>query len=224
MQKTIGRLAEKTPEVCETVSGLLVKKAFTYQIMALNDLHVFSQLSIANISLRITIAYSGAFGVLKHRLKQIFESVESLPDEESKGPAFGVHERLTVKYESEKHISLHWRSDPISDMVSDSVVALVLNISREIPKAVVESEEATKTEEENNKKAEKVIHALLVSLFGDVKFGENGKLVISVDGNVAHLDKQSGNFESENEGLKERVRVAFQRIQNVVKPIPLSVS
>ena len=151
--------------------------------------------------------------------------MESLPDEESEGPAFCVHERLSVKYESEKHISLHWRLDPISDMVSDSVVALVLNISREIPKAVVESEEATKTEEENNKKAEKVIHALLVSLFGDVKFGENGKLVISVDGYVAHLDnKQSGNAESENEGLKERVRVAFQRIQNAVKPISLSVS
>ena len=57
-----------------------------------------------------------------------------------------------------------------------------------------------------------------------MKFGENGKLVISVDGNVAHLDKQSGNVESENEGLKERVRVAFQLVQNAVKPIPLSVS
>ena len=52
-------------------------------------------------------------------------------------------------------------------MVSGSVVALVLNISREIPKVVVESEEATKTEEENSKKAEKVVHALLVSLLGD---------------------------------------------------------
>ena len=48
--------------------------------------------------------------------------------------------------------------------------------------------------------------------------------MISVDGNVAHLYKQSGNVESENEGLKERVQVAFQLIQNVVKPIPLSVS
>ena len=45
MAKTIGRLAENTPEVGETVSGLLVKKAFTYQIMALDDLHAFSQLS-----------------------------------------------------------------------------------------------------------------------------------------------------------------------------------
>ena len=87
MAKTIGRLAEKTPEVSETVSGLLV--------------------STANISQRITIAYTGAFGVLEHRLKQIFESVESLPDEESEGPAFRVHDRLTVKYESEKHISLY---------------------------------------------------------------------------------------------------------------------
>ena len=48
--------------------------------------------------------------------------------------------------------------------------------------------------------------------------------MISVDGNVSQLGKQSGNVESENEGLKERVRVAFQRIQNAVKPIPLSVS
>ncbi|RVX04690.1 Cleavage and polyadenylation specificity factor subunit 3-I [Vitis vinifera] len=182
MAKTIGRLAEKTPGVGETVSGLLVKKGFTYQIMAPDDLHVFSQLSTANVTQRITIPYTGAFGVIKHRLKQIYESVESLPDEESEVPAFRVHERVTVKHEGHK------------------------------------------TEEENGKKAEKVIHALLVSLFGDVKLGENGNLVISVDGNVAHLDKQSGNVESENEGLKERVRVAFQRIQNAVKPIPLSVS
>ncbi|KAF8380834.1 hypothetical protein HHK36_028329 [Tetracentron sinense] len=223
MAKTIGRLAEKTPETGETVCGLLVKKGFTYQIMAPDDLHVFSQLSTANIIQRITIPYSGAFGVIKHRLKQIYESVESALDEESESPTLRVHERVTVKQESEKHISLHWASDPISDMVSDSIVALILNINREIPKVLVESE-VIKTDEENEKKAEKVIHALLVSLFGDVKLGEDGKLVIRVDGNVAHLDGQSGDVESENESLKERVRTAFGRIQSAVKPIPLSAS
>lgn len=223
MAKTIGRLAEKTPEVGETVSGILVKKGFTYQIMAPDDLHIFSQLSTANITQRITIPYSGAFGVVKFRLEQIYESVESSTDEESGVPTLRVHDRVTLKQDSEKHLSMHWTSDPISDMVSDSIVALVLNISREIPKVVIESE-AVKSEEESGKKAEKVIHALLVSLFGDVKLGDNGKLVISVDGNVAHLDKQSGDVESENEGLKERVRTAFRRIQSAVKPIPLSAS
>uniref|UniRef100_A0A7N0TX10 Cleavage and polyadenylation specificity factor subunit 3-I n=1 Tax=Kalanchoe fedtschenkoi TaxID=63787 RepID=A0A7N0TX10_KALFE len=221
MAKTIGRLAEKTPEVGEAVSGLLVKKGFTYQIMAPDDLHVFSQLSTSSIIQRITIPYAGAFGVIKHRLKQIYESVESVQDEESELPAFRVHDRVTVRQESEKHISLHWSSDPISDMVSDSVVAMVLNISRDIPKVVVESE-AIQTEEENRKKAEKIIHALLVSLFGDVKLGEEGKLVITVDGNVALLDKQSGEVESENESLRERVRTAFRRVQSSLKPIPLS--
>lgn len=221
MAKTIGKLAERVPEVGETVSGLLVKKGFTYQIMAPDDLRVFSQLSTANVTQRITIPYSGAFAVIKHRLKQIYESVESSTDEESGVPTLQVHDRVTVKQESENHISLHWTADPISDMVSDSIVALVLNANREMSKVVVESEPVV-SEEEDARKAEKIVHALLISLFGDVKFGENGKLVISVDGNVAHLDKQSGDVESENEGLKERVRMAFQRIRSSVKPIPLS--
>ncbi|KAI9176305.1 hypothetical protein LWI28_001029 [Acer negundo] len=178
MAKTIGRLAEKTPEVGETDIAILVKKGFTYQIMAPDDLHIFSQLSTAYVT-------------------------------------------TLVPLDSEKHISMHWTSDPVSDMVSDSIVALVLNISREMPKVVVESE-AMKSEEESGKKAEKVINALLVSLFGDVKLGENGKLVIKVDGIVAHLDKQNGDIESENQGLKERVRTAYMRIQCAVKPIPLS--
>ncbi|EXC33626.1 Cleavage and polyadenylation specificity factor subunit 3-I [Morus notabilis] len=223
MAKAIGKLAEKTPEVGDIVSGLLVKKGFSYQIMAPDDLHVFSQLATANITQRITIPYSSAFSVIKHRLKQIYDSVESSTDEESGVPTLRVHDRVTVKHESDKHISLHWTSDPISDMVSDSVVALVLNINREVPKVVVESED-TKTEEDNEKKAEKVIYALLVSLFGDVKLRGNGKIMINVDGNVAQLDKQSGDVESENEGLKERVRTAFRRIQSAVKPIPLSSS
>ncbi|KAG7658019.1 Pre-mRNA 3'-end-processing endonuclease polyadenylation factor C-term [Arabidopsis suecica] len=224
LAKTIGRLAEKTPDVGDTVSGILVKKGFTYQIMAPDELHVFSQLSTATVTQRITIPFVGAFGVIKHRLEKIFESVESSTDEESGLPALKVHERVTVKQESEKHISLQWSSDPISDMVSDSIVALILNISREVPKIVMEEEDAVKSEEENGKKVEKVIYALLVSLFGDVKLGENGKLVIRVDGNVAQLDKESGEVESEHSGLKERVRVAFERIQSAVKPIPLSAS
>lgn len=221
MAKTIGRLAERIPEDGEHVSGLLVKKGFSYQIIAPDDLHVFSQLSTANVTQRITIPYSGAFGVIKHRLKQIYESVESSTDEESEVPTLRVHERVTVRQDSENHLSLQWTADPISDMVSDSVVALVLNASREMPKVVVETE-PVKDEAEEQKKTEKIVHALLLNLFGNVKYGEDGRLVISVDDNVAYLDKQKGEVESENEGLKERVKVAFRRIQTAVKPIPVS--
>lgn len=221
MAKTIGKLAEQTPENGESVSGLLVRKGFSYQIIAPDDLHVFSQLSTANVTQRITIPYSGAFGVIKHRLKQIYDSVESSTDEESGVLTLRVHERVTVRQDSENHLSLQWTADPISDMVSDSIVALVLNTSREMPKVVVETE-PEKDEAEEKKKTEKIVHALLLNLFGNVKYGEDGRLVISVDENVAYLDKQKGEVESENEGLKERVKVAFRRIQTAVKPIPVS--
>ncbi|KAK9144101.1 hypothetical protein Sjap_004004 [Stephania japonica] len=221
MAKTIGRLAEKPPEVGDTVSGLLVKKGFTYQIMAPDDLPIFSQLSTATVTQRISVPYSGAFVVIKHRLKQIYESVESPPVSESEGPTLLVHERVTIKQESEKHVSILWTSDPISDMISDSVVALILNISREMPTV---TDETAKTDEENEKTIEKVVQSLLVSLFGDVKTNGPGKLVINVDGNVANLDTQTGEVGSENESLKERVKTAFRRIQSAMKPIPLSAS
>nr|XP_043622460.1 cleavage and polyadenylation specificity factor subunit 3-I [Erigeron canadensis] len=223
MAKTIGKLAEQIPENGENVSGLLVRKGFSYQIIAPEDLHVFTQLSTAIITQRITIPYSGAFGVIQHILKQIYQSVESSTDEESGVPTLRVHDRVTIRQESENHLSLQWSADPISDMVSDSVVALVLNASREMPKVVVEME-PEKDEAEEQKNFEKKVHALLLNLFGNVKYGEDGRLVISVDENVAYLNKQTWEVESLNEGLKERVKVATQRAQATWKPIPVSAN
>ena len=138
-------------------------------------------------------------------------------------PAIVVHGTVTVTKESEEHVSLQWASDPISDMVSDSVVAVVLNISREGPR-VTAVEETTETEEQKERMAQKVIYALLVSLFGDVKVGDGGKLVVTVDGDMASVDRSSGDVECENEGLKERVKTAVRRIQSAVQPIPLSAN
>ncbi|PKA64102.1 Cleavage and polyadenylation specificity factor subunit 3-I [Apostasia shenzhenica] len=222
MAKTVGRLAEKTPEVGDVVSGLLVRKGFTYQIMAPEDLHVFSQLSTANITQRISVPYTGAFGVIKHRLKQIYESVESPQEETDDTPTLIVHERVSIRQEAENYVTLQWSSDPIGDMVSDSVVAMILNISREGPKVMPVTENSSAEETEGM--AKKVTYALLVSLFGDVKIGEEGKLVVTVDGDVARLDGQNGEVECQNEALKERVKTAFRRIQSAVRPISLSAS
>ncbi|KMZ75798.1 Cleavage and polyadenylation specificity factor subunit 3-I [Zostera marina] len=225
MAKVVGKLAERIPENGETVSGLLVKKGFAYQIMAPDDLHVFSQLSTANIIQRISVPYSGVFGVITHRLKQIYESVEPSSEDSDDGPSILVHKVVTVKLGSEKHVILQWNSDPLSDMVSDSIVSIILNITKEVPRVMAVEETPTgtkKTEEETNKMERKVIYALLMSLFGDVKVGEDGRFVVTVDGDVAQLNLVSGDVESDNTSLKERIKTAFRRIQSATKPIPLS--
>ncbi|CAI9099598.1 OLC1v1036446C1 [Oldenlandia corymbosa var. corymbosa] len=226
MVKVFGKkLAGKRPEVSDTVSGLLVKKGFTNQIMAPvdDDVHVKSQLSTATVTQRITIPYSGGFALIKHRLKQIYQRVEASTDEELGVPTLRVHDQVTVKQERSKngHISLHWVADPVSDMVADSIVALVLNANRETPKVGFESgPPVTAVDDAGPGKAKKLVHSLLVSLFGDVKSGENGKLIITVDDSVALLDQQSGEVECKSEAFKGRVKTAFQRIQSAVKPIP----
>ncbi|XP_078150038.1 cleavage and polyadenylation specificity factor subunit 3-I-like [Carex rostrata] len=220
MAKTIGRLAEKVPETGETVSGLLVKKEFTYQIMAPDDLRVFSQLCTANITQRITVPYSGAFEVIKYRLKQIYESVESLPVEEAEVPTLIVHEKVTIRHESDTYVMMQWSSDPISDMVSDSIVAVILNIEREGSKAKMTPIEEKTHELEMERMAEKVVYSLMVSLFQGVKYGDDGRLVITVDADVARLDVKNGEVECENQGLRERITTAFSRVQGAVRPLP----
>ncbi|KAJ6824319.1 cleavage and polyadenylation specificity factor subunit 3-I [Iris pallida] len=102
-----------------------------------------------------------------------------------------VQGKVTVRQESENYVSLQWSSDLISDMVSDSVVAMILNISREGPK-VMPVAEASTTEEDAENMEQKVIYALFASLFDDVKVGEEGKLVVTVDGKVVRLDRNNG--------------------------------
>ncbi|GJN20741.1 hypothetical protein PR202_gb08155 [Eleusine coracana subsp. coracana] len=223
--KVVGRLAaeNKVPDVGESVSGLLLTKGFTYQIMDPEELRVYTraQLSSANITQRVTVPYSGSFDVIRYRLEQIYESVE---ESESDVPALVVHQRVTVSFDSEGHVvTLQWSSDPISDMVSDSVVAVILSVGRDKGLKRVRPEEAVgRTKEETERTAEKVVHAFMTSLFGDVKVAEEGILVISVDGDVARLDGRSGDIECENAVLRQRIETAFRRIQGAVRPIPLS--
>ncbi|KMZ75797.1 Cleavage and polyadenylation specificity factor subunit 3-I [Zostera marina] len=235
MAKVVGRLAARIPEDGERVSGVLVKKGFSYQIMAPEDLHVYSQLSTSIIIQRITVPYSGLFDVVTYRLKQIFESVEPSSSFDAPGPTVVVHKLVTVKRGSEKYLILQWNSDPLSDMISDSIVSIILNITKEVSRVMgveettstsMESQEKRMEEEETKtkKKERKIIYALLMSMFGDVKIQWDGRFLVTVDDDVARLNIESGDVESDNVGLKERIEKAFRRIRTAVKPIPFSLS
>jgi len=210
--KAIGRLAEKTPEVGSQVSGLLVRKGFTYQIMAPEDLHVFTQLSTGTVTQRLSIPYKGAFTVLRHRLQQLYEGVETLNEEV---PTLKVHGKVSVKQEGMDYVVLQWVSDPISDMVSDSIIAMMMNFSPESPKTTASDLESMEGKAVDTLK---IVQSLLVSLFGDVKELE-GKLIVTVDGVVANVDHKSNTVDCENENLRERIKVALRRMATAIKPV-----
>ncbi|GLJ12700.1 hypothetical protein SUGI_0196200 [Cryptomeria japonica] len=211
--KAIGRLAEKTPEEGNQVSGLLVRKGFTYQIVAPEDLHVFTQLSTGTVTQRLSIPYKGAFSVLKNRLQQLYEGVETSNDEV---PTLKVHDKVTVKQEGADYVVLQWVSDPISDMVSDSIIVMMMNFNPESSRA--KSPDSDLKEGKVEKDFSKIIQSLFSSLFGDVK-EEEGKLIVSVDGIMAIVDHANNTVACENENLKERIKTALNRMRNAIKPI-----
>lgn len=228
--KVVGRLAaaqnSKLPE--SSVSGVILSKGFTYQIMDPEELRIYTraQISSVNITQRITVPYAGPFEVIRYRLKHMYESVEewSTSVEEPAGvPALIVHQRVNVSLDdSETSVALQWSSDPISDMVADSIVAVILSIGRTKRVAYYDEAAARRTEEETERMAGKVVNAFMVSLFGDVKAAEEGRLLISVDGHVARLDWRSGDVECQNATLRHRIETAFCRIRSALRPIPLS--
>eukprot|EP00252_Welwitschia_mirabilis_P019233 TRINITY_DN4396_c0_g1_i3.p1 TRINITY_DN4396_c0_g1~~TRINITY_DN4396_c0_g1_i3.p1 ORF type:complete len:579 (-),score=113.63 TRINITY_DN4396_c0_g1_i3:183-1919(-) len=211
--KAIGKIAEKIPEEGSEVSGVLVRKGFTYQIMAPEDLHIFTQLSTGAVTQRLSIPYKGSFSVLRHRLRQIYESVEHLNDEV---PTLNVHGKVMVKQEGADYVVLQWDSDPISDMVSDSIITMMMNFNPESPKSTLEQ----KSPEEQANQDLKIMKSLLTSLFGDVK-EEEGKLIVNMDGIVATIDSSFSDVDCEDKGLKERIKVALHRMQTAIKPIKM---
>jgi cleavage and polyadenylation specificity factor subunit 3 len=214
--KAVGRLAEKPPKVGDPVSGLLVRKGFMYQLMAPEDLHSFTQLSTGSVMQRQSVPYKGAFTVLKHRLQQMYEGVEVTKAET---PTLKVHRNLTVTQEGSDYVVLQWVSDPVSDMVADSVVSMILKLDSQSMFGIASNGFRAK-EAQLEKNEIKIVHSLLVSLFGDVKLDEKLQiLTITVDGIVATVDHANKGIECKDENLNDRIRVALRQIQTALYPL-----
>ncbi|KAL2644670.1 hypothetical protein R1flu_012257 [Riccia fluitans] len=215
--KAVGRLAEKTPKEGDSVSGLLVRKGFSYQLMAPDDLASYTQLSTGSVMQRQSVPYKGAFTVLRHRLQQMYEGVETVAKADL--ATLRVHEKVTVIQEGVDYIVLTWVSDPVSDMVADSIVAMVLRLDSQSLGGIVPN--GFRAKEARLEKDEiKIVHALLVSLFGDVKLEEKQQtLIVTVDGAVATVDHANKGIECQDENLKERIKVALRRIQTALYPL-----
>ncbi|EFJ04498.1 hypothetical protein SELMODRAFT_234671 [Selaginella moellendorffii] len=210
--KAVGRLAEKTPDEGGAVSGLLIKKSFTYQLMAPDDLHVYTQLSRGSIQQRLSVPYDGAFVVLRHRIEQMYDGVEHVTKAESQ--TLRIHDKVTISQESNEHVVLQWVSDPVSDMIADSIIAIITKMD---PRLLTDANGLPKIEEDLT-----VVQSLLTSLFGDVKVDEEGKkLVISVDGVAATVDYTSRSVECDDDNLKERIKSALHRMHNVLHPLAI---
>lgn len=143
--KAVGTLASKSPEEGMNLSGVLVMKDFQHHLMTVNDLNNFTELTIASVSQTLMVPFRANLQELKHHLTQMYENLQETNDNNS----FKVYDAVTVT-PKEDHLVLLWNSDPVNDMVADSIVAIAAQIQispKSSPQPI--RHETVKTEQEN---------------------------------------------------------------------------
>jgi cleavage and polyadenylation specificity factor subunit 3 len=128
----------------DSVSGLFVRKNFNDQIVAVDELSTYVPLAATNITQSLKVPFMHSFDLLKHYLSQIYD----IDEEMSVSPSFGDSEEeaglsswclsvmdcvnITHRSNSETrslgHVLLEWDANPVSDMVVDSIISLIMGI------------------------------------------------------------------------------------------------
>ncbi|KAJ3346062.1 hypothetical protein HDU91_007151 [Kappamyces sp. JEL0680] len=123
--KVIGCLAHSAPEEGTLVEGVLASKDFTFQIIAPTELVEFTELVTAPILQKMTIVCHAPPGLIKWHLEQMYGTVQAI----EKDNGFKVFDAVVVVPGQDSKVALEWDSDPINDMIADSVIAVILQAS-----------------------------------------------------------------------------------------------
>jgi len=155
-------------------------------------------------------------------------------DEQPPRQALRVGEWLIVE-EGERrpgaapHVVLQWESDPVADMLADSVVAIILQMQDSpIARAETAREAALRAEDmEGVRKAElEIVHKLMQAHFGPAQLDEEaGCIAFETAGAPCTVHHQPhpamALVECVDEALKTRVERVLKRLEGALRPVVL---
>jgi cleavage and polyadenylation specificity factor subunit 3 len=215
--KVVGSLASVPPREGTIVAGLLVRKDFGYTILAAGDVNKYTQIVTTAILQKQLVPFHQPFSVLEGCLSQIFDEVQ-LSTSPDNLPLIKVHGNIGVEQTSASQVTLQWESNPVNDMIADSIVALLLQLESN-PKSfkIIESEDTTRNNE--------LIKQTLNQHFGEENVQideEHIHISNSHHSALVHLPLNTSDgivVECEDAALKQRVEAILEKIKNVLYPI-----
>lgn len=123
----------------QLLSGLLVRKEFNYSIVSPGELSTYTPLQINTIQQTQYIPYQQSWNALCYCISQMYDIIYDInelhtdrtntfdiPDNQS---YMVVHDAiLIIHHEEQITLKLQWSTDPINDMIVDSIIAIIMNI------------------------------------------------------------------------------------------------
>ncbi|CAI5447118.1 unnamed protein product [Caenorhabditis angaria] len=134
--KVVGTLAKRIPENNEVISGVLVKRNFSYSIMDPKDLVVNTSLRISKMNQKQSIYYAGTIRCLLHNLRQLNDDAvlvlqAKISELKENMPSHVIHlfaGAVEIAFYSQNHVCLvQWESNPVNDMYADATSAAILH-------------------------------------------------------------------------------------------------
>jgi cleavage and polyadenylation specificity factor subunit 3 len=120
--KVIGALAQDAPKEGTLIQGILASKHFSFSIIAPQDLDEFTDLVTTSILQRQTVRTHAPLGIIKWHLEQMYGPLQ----QENKGYKIFNAVTLYTPEDSPPRVVLEWDSNPVNDMIADSIVTVVL--------------------------------------------------------------------------------------------------
>uniref|UniRef100_A0A8C1QE72 Cleavage and polyadenylation specific factor 3 n=1 Tax=Cyprinus carpio TaxID=7962 RepID=A0A8C1QE72_CYPCA len=222
LAKVMGSLADKKCVQGQRVSGILVKKNFSYHILAPSDLSNYTDLAMSTVKQTQAIPFTGPFPLLLSQLRHLTGDVEEL--EISERSTLRVFNSITVVHD-QNMVLLEWFANPLNDMYADAVTTVVLEVQSN-PKA----QKGEVVQPQEKKVDVNVFQNRLLKMFQDmfgeecVDFKDKNCLAVSVDEKTAFINLETRTVEyeednSEDDSLREMVELSVQRLYEAINPV-----
>ncbi|KAI5966405.1 YSH1 [Candida pseudojiufengensis] len=210
----------------QIVSGILVSKDFDLNLVQLQDLNEFTQLSTSMVKSKMNLKINADISLMKWHLEQMFGFIDIVADDEKiwESVIMDVVDIYIDKTNTPGlYITVEWINDNLmADSLADSIIAILYSIDSSPASVKLTS----KPHNHNHKHEEKRkliqsddIESRIqkISLILQAQFGEaleplpEDKAKVTIGKNVAHIDYRSLGVECSSKVLKDRIENIIKR-------------
>lgn len=237
LAKIIGGLAEESPLANKELSGVLIKRNFSYQIMSPEDIAKHTDLTVSDIVQRQAIRFTSSIEALQYYMLQLTEDVRIIEHKTVDGDlcmglkVFGKIKLIKVSTPgsaSHNVLIIEWSAGPVADMLADACLAITLRVDalsgqsqQHTPQEYGNMSDPKVLEKKQNAKFQQRLASLLEMQYGDVTRDSATKWRVEVADKVfikINLETLEVECEEDN-SMEQLVGETVRRLHTAVMPI-----
>jgi len=231
--KVVGSIASDRPKEGGELSGVVLHKNFQLTICSVDEMGQHAGLEVSHLLQRMHVPWQQPWNVLVYHLSKLFgvistvkETVDDTLEPSVKGKGRKVAARegeepilvldaVKVRKADVGVVEIEWASNPVSDIVADSVLSVILQTlsSPGTSKAMAKAEGGAA-------ELGGIIRVMLEDRYGaaNVSAREDGALALSVDGHAVEMSAGGETVTCGNPETQKKVEAVVKRILARLNP------